>query len=41
MIIEELAAELELDSDEVHDRIEYLLKSDRVHRDGDTVCLVE
>jgi hypothetical protein len=35
--VEELAAELDLDTDEVHDRITYLVTFDRVRRDGETV----
>ncbi|NEU59147.1 hypothetical protein FXF75_21200 [Halorussus sp. MSC15.2] len=41
MTVDELAAELELDTDEVHDRLAYLLTFDRIHRDGDTVRPVE
>jgi hypothetical protein len=41
MTVDELAAELELDTDEVHDRIAYLSAFDRVQRDGDTVRPVE
>ena len=41
MTVDELAAELELDTDEVHDRITYLSTFDRVRRDGDTVRPVE
>jgi len=41
MIVDELAAELELDTDEVRDRIAYLATFDRVRRDGNTVCPVE
>nr|WP_281282420.1 hypothetical protein [Salinadaptatus halalkaliphilus] len=41
MAIDELAAELELDTDEVHDRLAYLSTFDRVHRDGDTVRPIE
>ncbi len=41
MTVNELAAELELDTDEVHDRIAYLSTFDRVYRDGNTVRPVE
>ena len=41
MTVDELAAELELDPNEVHDRIAYLSTFDRVRRDGDTVHPVE
>ena len=41
MTVDELAAELELDTDEIHDRIAYLSTFDRLQRDGDTVRLVE
>ncbi|MFC4553459.1 MULTISPECIES: DUF6036 family nucleotidyltransferase [Halobacteriales] len=41
MTVNELVAELELDTDEVDDRIAYLSTFDRVHRDGDTVRPVE
>jgi hypothetical protein len=41
MTVDELVVELELDTNEVHDRIAYLAKFDRVRRDGDTVSLVE
>jgi DNA-binding IclR family transcriptional regulator len=41
MTVDELAAELELDTDEVHDRITYLSTFDRVRRDGDTVRPME
>jgi hypothetical protein len=41
MTVNELAAELELDDEEVHDRIAYLSTFDRVRRDGDTVRPVE
>ena len=41
MAVDELSAELELDTDEVHDRIAYLSTCARVRRDGDTVRLVE
>jgi hypothetical protein len=41
MAVDELAAELELDTDEVHDRIAYLSTFDRVCREGDTVRPVE
>jgi len=37
MTVDELATALELDTDEVRDRIAYLAKFDRVHRDGGTV----
>ena len=37
MTVDELAVELELDTDEVQDRIAYLETLERVHRDGDTV----
>ena len=39
--VDELAAELELDTEEVRDRIAYLSTFDRVQRDGDTVRPVE
>jgi hypothetical protein len=35
--VDELAAEMDLDTDEVHDRIKYLVTFDRVRRDGETV----
>jgi len=41
MTIDELATELELDTDEVRDRIAYLATFDRIHRDGDSVRPVE
>jgi hypothetical protein len=41
MTVDELADGLELDTDEVHDRIAYLSTFDRVSRDGDTVRPVE
>ena len=41
MTVDELAAELELDTNEVRDRVAYLVTFDRVHRDGDTVSPVE
>jgi predicted Rossmann fold nucleotide-binding protein DprA/Smf involved in DNA uptake len=41
MTVDKLAAELELDTDEVHSRIAYLSTFDRVRRDGDTVRPVE
>jgi len=41
MTVDELAAELELDTDEIHDRIAYLSTFDRIRRDGDTVHPVE
>ncbi|WIV68751.1 DUF6036 family nucleotidyltransferase [Natrialbaceae archaeon AArc-T1-2] len=41
MTVDELAAELELDDEEVWDRIAYLSTFDRVRRDGDTVRPVE
>ncbi|WP_459877003.1 hypothetical protein [Halorubrum gandharaense] len=41
MTAEDLAAELELDTDEALDRIVYLPKFDRVQRDGDTVRPVD
>ena len=41
MTVDELAAELELDIDEVHDRIAYLSTFGRVRRNGDTVRPVE
>ena len=37
MSVDELSGELELDTDEVHDRIAYLSTFDRVRRDGDTI----
>jgi hypothetical protein len=39
--VDELPAELELDTDVVHDRIAYLSTVDRVRRDGGTVRPVE
>jgi len=39
--VDDLIAELELDTDEVHDWIAYLSKFDRVHRDDDIVRPVE
>ncbi|UWG47575.1 Transcriptional regulator, contains wHTH domain [Halanaeroarchaeum sp. HSR-CO] len=41
MTVDELIAELELDADEIHDRIAYLSTFDRVQRDGDLVRPVE
>ncbi len=41
MTVDELTAELELDTDEVQHRIAYLSTFDRVRRDGDTVRPVE
>ncbi|WP_318257362.1 hypothetical protein [Halosegnis longus] len=41
MTVDELAAKLELDDEEVHDRIVYLSTFDRVSRDGDTVRHVD
>jgi hypothetical protein len=41
MAVNELAANLEMDTAEVLDRIAYLSTFDRVHRDGDTVRPVE
>jgi hypothetical protein len=41
MRLDELAAELEPDAEEVRDRIAYLSTFDRVSRDGDTVRPVE
>ena len=41
MTIDELAAELDLDTEEAHDQIAYLSRFDRVHRDGDTVRPME
>jgi len=40
MKIDELAAELELDTDEVRDRVAYLTTFDRVRRNGETVSPV-
>ena len=37
MSVNELSAELELDTAEVHDRITYLSRFDRIQQDGDTV----
>jgi len=37
MTVDELAAELELDTDEVRDRVAYLARFDRVYRDDGTV----
>jgi hypothetical protein len=37
MTVDELAAELDLDADEIQDRIAYLSTFDRVRRDGDTI----
>ncbi len=39
--VDELAVELELDTDEVHDRIAYLVAFNRVHRDGKIISHVE
>ncbi|QLD88755.1 hypothetical protein HWV07_06785 [Natronomonas salina] len=41
MTVDELAVELELDTDEIHDRIAYLSTFDRVRQDGATVRPVE
>ncbi|GAA0217622.1 hypothetical protein GCM10009000_035570 [Halobacterium noricense] len=41
MTVDELAAELELDTDEVRDRIAYLTEFDRVSQDGETVSPTE
>ena len=41
MTVDELTAKLDLDAEEVRDRIAYLSTFDRVHRDGDTVRPVE
>lgn len=41
MPVHELAAELDLPADDVLDRIAYLERFDRVHRDGETVSPVE
>ena len=41
MTVNELAAKLELDAEEVRDRIAYLSTFDRVSREGDTVRPVE
>ncbi len=41
MTVDKLAAELELDTDEVHDRIAYLSTFDRVHQDGNIVRPIE
>jgi len=41
MTVDELAAKLELDAEEVRDRIAYLSTFDRAKRDGDTVRPVE
>jgi hypothetical protein len=41
MTVNELAAKLELDTDEVHERIAYLSTFDRIRRDGETVRHVE
>lgn len=41
MLVDELAAELGLDTDEVSDRVAYLVTFDRVRRDGDTISPVE
>ena len=41
MTVDELAAELELDTDEVRDRVAYLATFNRIRRDGDTVHPVE
>jgi hypothetical protein len=37
MTIDELAVELELNTDEVRDRVAYLATFDRVHRDDGTI----
>jgi len=39
--VDELAADLGLDIDEVRDRVSYLAEFDRVRQEGDTVCPVE
>ena len=41
MTVDELADELELDTDEVHDRLADRSLFDRVRRDGNTVRPVE
>jgi len=41
MTVSELASELDLSTDEVHGRVAYLMKFNRVCQDGDTVGLVE
>jgi len=41
MTVDDLTAELELDTDEVYDRVAYLSTCDRIHREGDTVRPVE
>ncbi|SFC67462.1 hypothetical protein SAMN05444422_11434 [Halobiforma haloterrestris] len=41
MTVDELAAELGLDIDEIRDRVAYLAKFDRVRQEGDTVNPVE
>ncbi|MFC4986338.1 DUF6036 family nucleotidyltransferase [Saliphagus infecundisoli] len=41
MTVDELATELELDTDEVRDRVTYLATFDRVRRDDETVSPVE
>ena len=41
MVVDELAAELELDTDEVHDRIAYLSTFDRVCREDGTIWPLE
>jgi len=41
MTVEELAADLGIDIDEVRDSIAYLAEFDRVRREGDTVSPVE
>lgn len=41
MTVDELAAELDLDPDEVRNRVAYLAKFDRVRRDDETVSPVE
>ena len=41
MTVDGLAVELDLDTDEVRDRVAYLATFDRIHRDGDRVRPVE
>jgi hypothetical protein len=41
MTVDGLAAELDLDTAEVRDRVAYLATFDRIHRDGDRVRPVE
>jgi len=41
MTVDELAAELELDNDEIRERIMYLAKFERIHQEEESVYLPE